>query len=230
MPMGNGIKDVWAIVPVKTLILAKQRLSPVLLPHERVKLARTMLQDVLTALRAAAKLKSIIVVSADPLVANIARTYGAQAAGEAAGHGLNAAVWTGLRAIERTASALIVPADVPFARAAELRLVIARLAHNPIVLTPATSDGGTNALAMRSPDLMTPSFGENSFERHQACACAEGLGLGIVRAPGIGHDIDYPRDLIGSAHLGKGTQTAALLAELNVTARLGANPIFERLG
>jgi 2-phospho-L-lactate guanylyltransferase len=231
MLMSKGTKDVWAVVPVKRLIHGKQRLSVVLLPHERVKLARAMLHDVLTALRAAAGVEGIIVVSADPQVAEIARIYGAQTMGGAVERGLNAAVGTGLEAMkQRSFGALIVPADVPFAKPAEVDRVIAGLNHNPVALTPASSDGGTNALAMRSPDLMAPCFGENSFERHRARARAQGLGLSIVRAPGLGHDIDHPRDLVFSRHLGKSTQTAALLAELDVTARLSASRVQERLG
>ena len=153
--------------------------------------------------------------------------YDAQAIGEGAEHGLNAAVWTGMKAIERRSrGALVVPADVPFATPAELQAVIAELAGHSIVLTPATSDGGTNALAMRTPDLMAPCFGEGSFERHRACARAAGLSLSVVRAAGLGHDIDRPRDLIFSADLGRTTQTAALLAELNVTARLTKSPLI----
>jgi 2-phospho-L-lactate guanylyltransferase len=231
MPMSEGTPQVWAIVPVKRFSLAKQRLSAILLPHERVKLAATMLHDVLTALRAAAEVKSIIVVSADPMAAKIAEIYEAQIAGGAVECGPNAAVWTGLNAIEqRQGGALVVPADVPFATPAELRKVIAELARNPIVLTPATSDGGTNALAIRSPDLMSPRFGEGSFKRHRACAYMEGLGCGIVRAAGLGHDLDRPCDLAFSTDLGKTTQTAALLAELRVLARLNANTVPERLG
>jgi 2-phospho-L-lactate/phosphoenolpyruvate guanylyltransferase len=228
--MSERTKDVWAVVPVKRLIHAKQRLSTVLLPHERVKLARIMLHDVLTALRATAAVHGIIVVSADPAIGKLARNYGTQTAGDASEGGLNAAVSAGLKAVEcRLSGIIVVPADVPFATPAELHKVIAELTHQPIVLTPATSDGGTNALAMRSPDLMTPCFGENSFERHRACARAGGLDLSIVRAPGLGHDIDLPRDLVFSADLGKNTQTAALLTELNVTARLSASRIQERL-
>jgi 2-phospho-L-lactate guanylyltransferase len=115
---------------------------------------------------------------------------------------------------------------VPFAAPAELHGVIAELVHHPIVLTPATSDCGTNALAMRAPDLMAPCFGKDSFERHRASARAHGLGLSIIRAAGLGHDIDRPRDLIFSADLGRTTQTAALLAELNVTARLTKSPLI----
>jgi 2-phospho-L-lactate guanylyltransferase len=157
--------------------------------------------------------------------------YDAQTAGGAVECGLNAAVRAGLQAIRGgSRSALIVPADVPFVAPAELRAVIAALAHHPIVLTPATSDGGTNALAMRAPDLMAPCFGEDSCGRHQACARAGGLGFSVVRAAGLGHDIDRPRDLIFSADLGGTTQTAALLAELNVAARLSASHIHERFG
>jgi 2-phospho-L-lactate guanylyltransferase len=46
----NGI---WAVVPVKDIRDAKQRLASVLAPHERAALFRAMLHDVLSALSGA---------------------------------------------------------------------------------------------------------------------------------------------------------------------------------
>jgi 2-phospho-L-lactate guanylyltransferase len=119
---------------------------------------------------------------------------------------------------------LVLPADVPFATAADVRAVLGELGSYPIVLTPASCDGGTNALAMRRPDLIKPGFGENSFAEHQKRARAAGIACGVVRTEGIGHDIDGSDDLLNRAGLRKSSLTSALLAELKVVDRLGTAP------
>jgi 2-phospho-L-lactate/phosphoenolpyruvate guanylyltransferase len=220
----EGPSKIWAIVPVKRLSLAKQRLSPVLSRSERAELVRTMLHDVLTTLCATPDLAGIIVVSGDPMVAKLATLFDARVVGDVMETGVNAAVQQGLRTLEAlSAGALILPADVPFATASDLQAVIGELGHYPMVLAPALSDGGTNALAMRQPNLITPSFGDGSFARHQALARDGdgGVGCGIVRTEGLGRDIDYPNDLARGAGSKKFSLTAALLAEFNVADRLG---------
>lgn len=216
--------NVWAVVPVKRLSQAKQRLSPVLSRSERVTLARTMLHEVLTTL-CASELAGIVVVTSDPMVANLASLFDARVVHDGTEAGVNAAVQQGLESLDAAASALIVPADVPFATASDLRAIIAELQHNPVVLAPALSDGGTNALAMRAPDMIVPKFGEDSYLRHQMQSRAKGFACGVVSSDGIGRDIDRPQDLVAPIASRKYSLTAALLAELNVPARLGVGAL-----
>jgi 2-phospho-L-lactate/phosphoenolpyruvate guanylyltransferase len=215
-----------AIVPVKRLSHAKQRLSPLLSGTERAELARAMLHDVLTTLCAASELTGIVVVTGDPLVANLATTFGTRVVSDILETGVNAAVQQGLRTLDTpSAAVLIVPADVPFATTSDLRLVIAGLGRYPVVLVPASSDGGTNALAMREAGLIAPSFGDDSFARHQALARRGGADCGIVRTEGLGRDIDCPDDLLFWSGSKKSLQTVRLLAELNVASRLGVTAL-----
>jgi len=214
--------NIWAIVPVKRLGLAKQRLAPVLSRSERAELARTMLHDVLTTLCATPQLAGIVVVSGDPAVAKLAKLFDARIGDDIMESDINAAVQQGLRMLEASsAGALIVPADVPFATAGDLQAVIRELDHYPVVLVPALSDGGTNTLAMRRPDLIAPSFGDDSFARHQALARDAGVSCGVVRREGLGHDIDYPKDLVPWTGAKKFSLTAALLAEFKLAGRPG---------
>src|SRR6202012_5063944 len=69
--------EIWALVPVKRLSQAKQRLKGVLSPGQRQNLARVMLCDVLETLRAAPSLAGIVLVSADPDVRAMAPSFGA---------------------------------------------------------------------------------------------------------------------------------------------------------
>jgi len=223
--------NLWAIVPVKRLSRAKQRLSSVLSRNERAQLVRAMLHDVLTALCATPELAGIVVVTGDRLIASLATPFEARVVDDVTETGVNAAVQQGLRIVDpKSAAVLIVPADVPFATASDLRAVIAELRHHPVVLAPALSDGGTNALAMRRPELIAPSFGDDSLATHQALARGGGIGCGIVRNEALGRDIDRPDDLMPWTGSKKFSLTAALLAEFNVADRLriAALPIPER--
>lgn len=216
--------NIWAIVPVKRLSHAKQRLAPVLSRNERVKLARTMLHEVLTTL-CASDLAGIMVVTSDPMVANLASLFDARVVPDAMETGVNAAVQQGLTALGPTASALVIPADVPFATAGDLRAIIDELQQYPVVLAPALSDGGTNALAMHAPDMIVPNFGEDSYLRHQMQSRAKGFACGVVSSDGIGCDIDRPQDLVAPMMTRKYSLTAALLLELNISTRLGVGAL-----
>lgn len=216
--------NIWAIVPVKRLSHAKQRLAPVLSRNERAKLALIMLHEVLTTL-CASELAGIVVVTSDPMVANLASLFDARVVRDDKEAGINAAVQQGLEVLDTTASALIVPADVPFATANDLRLIINELQCHPVVLAPALFDGGTNALAMRAPDMIAPKFGEDSYLHHQMQSRAKGFACGVVNSDGIGRDIDRPQDLVAPITTGKYSLTAALLAELNISTRLGVGSL-----
>jgi 2-phospho-L-lactate/phosphoenolpyruvate guanylyltransferase len=194
---------------------------PVLSNKERAELVRAMLHDVLTTLCATPELAGILVVTGDPTVAKLATLFEARVVADVTETGVNAAVQQGLAILDRYARVLIIPADLPFATANDLLTVIRELNRYPVVLAPALSDGGTNALAMRQADLIRPSFGDGSFARHQALVCDSGMDCGIVRTDGLGRDIDCPDDLVSSSGSSKFLQTALLLAEFNVAKRLG---------
>ncbi len=188
--------EMWAVVPVKRLSQAKQRLRGVLSSEQRVALARAMLCDVLESLRATCSLAGIVVVSADPAVHATARALGASPIFDASESGVNDAVQQGLDALAPDGhGALVVPADIPFATADDFESVLALLRHHDVVLSPALSDGGTNALAMRSPDLLKPHFGEDSFAMHRAIAGQKRLSCGVFRSVRIGRDIDMAEDI-----------------------------------
>ena len=217
----TSIGRVWAVVPVKRFSHAKERLALVLSQPERARLARAMLQDVLSALREVPQLTGIVVVSGDPAVTGLTRPFGVRVVRDELEAGINMAVRQSLDVLraEPGAGVMIIPADVPFVTAAEVQDLLAALEDAPVVLAPAVSDGGTNALAMRSPELIAPCFGEDSFARHQKMAHAAGLVCSIVRSEGLGRDIDRPEDLLMRGRRGAPTWTRALLDELDVRAR-----------
>ena len=66
---------IWAVIPVKELAGAKQRLAAFLTQDERHRLALTMLEDVLGALAGATRLAGIALVTRDPHATAIAKHH-----------------------------------------------------------------------------------------------------------------------------------------------------------
>jgi len=189
----------WAIVPVKRLSQAKRRLAPVIPGEARRQLVLAMLHEVLAALTGVEALDRVLVVTPDAEVAHAAARSGAAVLSEARSAGLNAAVSAGLAYARANGAreALVIPADVPLATAAELRRVLRRStdAGSRALLVPSHDGEGTNALLMSPPGVLQPSFGPGSFPRHLGQAVARKLDVQILQPPGLARDIDEPADL-----------------------------------
>ena len=214
--------NLWAVLPVKSLPIAKQRLAPLLDPSERRRLARTMLEDVLGACSGARSLARIVVVTADDAVAAIAERAGARVLKEARERGTNAAIQAGIGAATAFASGVIVlPADVPHVTAASIDAA-ARLCvrEGALVLVPASRDGGTNLLACTPPDLIETSFGAGSFVRHRERARQAGIEPILPSLGRLDLDLDRPQDIDSFLAMPATTRTHRVLLDLDVPARL----------
>ena len=192
----------WAVLPVKGLEGAKQRLGAVLTPRQRRGLMRAMVEDVIETLSAAETLGGIAVVSRDPAVAAMAERYGARIVFERESRGQTAAVTAAARvlAAEHADGAIAVPGDVPLASAAEIEEVIAAHTAAPfaipcMTIVPARDGLGSNCVVCSPPDAVPFQFGADSFRRHLDAARACGVRSRTLRRPGLGLDIDTPADL-----------------------------------
>jgi len=193
--------ETWAIIPVKTLGVAKQRLAPVLPPQARRELVLGMLQSVLAAASAAQRLSRILVVTPDPSVAGLAQAKGVEVLREDRARGLNAAVRLGLaRATAAGATrALVLPADVPLVTPGELNGLLGNVAAGAgarATLVPAADGEGTNAMLLEPPAALEPAFGPGSYMRHLSQALARRLDVEVLHLPGLAGDIDRPADLV----------------------------------
>lgn len=215
--------SIFAAVPVKDLVNAKQRLVAALPPEDRRALAAAMLEDVLDALTAA-PLVDVVVVTRDPAAMALARGHGARCLTEQLNRGHTEAVaFAQHEAVAAGARRfLTIPGDVPCATAEEIAALCAPPPVEPdAVFVPSLSGFGTNAAVLSPPDAMPLKFGEPSFDNHLDAARARGLSPRILRLSGIGLDIDAPEDLAILLARGAGTRSAALLRRLDVPARLG---------
>lgn len=211
--------DIWAVVPVKDTADAKQRLEHALAPELRRRLALAMVEDVLAALAAAPGLQGIAVVTVDPAARALAVRHGARVLTDGAEAGQTGAVNAAARALAREGrgAMLTIPGDVPLITSAEVGRIIAAHDRTPgFVIAPAHDERGSNAILCAPPDLVPLKFGDDSFLPHLEAARRAGIEPKILRLPGIGLDIDHPRDLAAFLKIPSRTHTRALLDEAGV--------------
>lgn len=215
----------WAIVPVKSLADAKQRLARVLPLEPRRHLMLNMLEDVLAVLRRVELLQSVLVVTPDSRAAEVAEGFGARVLCETESRGHSAAAVAGFAEAraQGAAHALTLPADTPLVTPDEVRSLLAT-ARSPssrmrgcpgleqrVTLVPSRDGDGTNALLVSPPDAFAPSFGPGSFARHKSMASQRGLACRVMRLPGLGMDVDEPGDLLRLMGAKRGDRRYAFL-------------------
>ena len=216
----------WAILPVKEMAGAKQRLAPLLSPEERIGLMQVMLRDVLAALSAARGLAGIALVTLDPWAEQLAQQHGARIITAGAREGHTGAVVTaaGQLKAEGVPAFLTLPGDIPAAKPMEIEAIIQAASATPaFIIAPAHDEQGSNAILMSPPDAVKLRFGEDSYFPHLAAARAAGITPHILPLPGIAMDIDHPADIRRFARIPEAatTQTLAWLKQNGILARLG---------
>ena len=213
---------IWAVIPVKELDGAKQRLAGFLTEAERHRLAVTMLEEVLAALASATRLAGVALVTLDPHATAIARHHNWRIITEGARTSHTGAVDAGrtILAAEGIAGILTLPGDIPAATAAEIDAALA--AHTAFTIVPAHDEQGSNTVIVSPPLAVELRFGDNSYFPHLDAARAAAITPTIIQQPGIAMDIDHPADLAAFLRLPQsaGTRTRALLEAMNVPARL----------
>ena len=214
-----------AVLPVKDLGDAKQRLAGFLDAAERRRLARAMAEDVLETLARVPGLAETIVVTRDDRAAALAARHGARVLAEPANEGQSAAVARAAEALEREGipTLLQVPGDVPGARADEIATAMeghGRDGAPAVTLVPAHDRRGTNCVLCSPPGVLPFRFGHESFGPHCRAARALGIAPRIVPLPGLGLDIDTPDDLRAFLARPAPGRTLDYLRESGIAARL----------
>lgn len=216
----------WAVLPVKDLDGAKQRLAGALGAAERRALFAAMLEDVLAALAASQELAGILMVTRDRQAQGLAARYGARALLEPENCGHTAASILGAATLagEGAAGMLQVPADIPLVTPADIGAVLHAHGSAPaITLAPSRDRLGSNAVACSPPDLLPLRFGDDSFYPHLERARGLGIEPGIVERPGLALDVDTPDDLTAFLAAPSETRAYAYLMRSGIAERLAAS-------
>lgn len=189
----------WAIIPVKQLHESKRRLEHLLSAKARADLIHQFLDSLMAVLNEARGIDRVLVVTVDASVIRMAAKYGVEVLVEEDAKGLNAAVTLGVDLAVKSGAtaALILPADLPFARVEDIDQMLAPLLGGRLPLIALTGDEmeeGTNALLLAPPGDFIFHYGPGSFRAHLAEAYARGRTLHVVNAPGLRFDLDTESD------------------------------------
>lgn len=177
------------LVPIKDFRRAKQRLSDVLSPHERVALAKAMAERVI----AAAAPYDVYVVCDDEHVSAFATAHEARALW-CPGLGLNGAITAGIRQIAgRFQRVVVAHSDLPLA--VDFTTLVETEAEG-VALVADRHGRGTNVLALpTTASDFAFQFGALSFHAHQVEAGRVDLPVCILRDDRLAWDVDSSEDL-----------------------------------
>jgi 2-phospho-L-lactate guanylyltransferase len=202
-----------AVVPIKTLTAAKQRLAGALASGARQSLMQAMFSDVLASLRHARGIDAIAVVTADATAEQLAHGDRVTVLRDDQQSGQSAAALIGVRYAVAAGfdRVILVPGDTPLLDAVEVEGLLERTAADGLAaaIVADRHGTGTNALVLTPPDSMEPSFGPGSLERHVGLARGAELAFRTEPAPSLAHDVDTPEDLAALTRALEGTRTVA---------------------
>lgn len=223
----------WALLPLKDFVNAKQRLSGVLAAHERRHVFHHMVEDVLDVLAEHPAIDQTVIVSDDPSAELLAEHYGVVCWSEAS---LNASGLSGVAdaAAERCTeqgidTLLVVHGDLPLLDTDELTQLIeshqmriaAGLNRGGVSVAPDEFMDGSNCLLATPPNAIPFQYGPGSFSKHAQSAHARGLLFNAFPLAGIARDIDSPADLQQLTEIkGSGKRTLDYLEQAGISERL----------
>lgn len=192
-----------AVVPIKRLGAAKQRLGDRLSEPERAGLAMASFADSLDAICRCEGFERVIVVTGDAKAERHAlwrarRTdMPIEVVQDPADRGHNQAAAIGAeRARSLGAEAVaMLPGDCPMLDPDELSTAVEALQPGSVIVVPDRHGTGTNALILAPPNAIAPSFGPGSCERHLELARKHGHEGRRLALTSLALDIDTPEDL-----------------------------------
>jgi 2-phospho-L-lactate guanylyltransferase len=205
-----------AVLPVKRLGAAKQRLAAGLDAERRRELAGAMVADVLEAIGDARSIDRLIVVTGDPVAQELASGAGAEIVPdpEDAGHVEAALAGIARAEVEGAGQVILLPGDCPLLDPRELDRLLTGVPDRYVGIVPDRHGTGTNALLLSPPNAIVPAFGEGSRDRHVEAAREAGIPFGVEELPSIELDLDTPADVIAlTRELAKNSKRARRTAK-----------------
>ncbi|MEX0620748.1 MAG: 2-phospho-L-lactate guanylyltransferase [Solirubrobacterales bacterium] len=187
-----------AVITAKRFTHAKQRLAGSVDEALRLELVAAMLADVLASVAGSRIVSVTIVVTGEPVAAELARQTGAEVVGDREDTSHSVAAVTGVdRAVELGADCVVLlPGDCPLLDPRELDRLLTGLPDPFVAIVPDRHGTGTNALVLVPPKVIRPAFGEGSCERHQLIAREAGVPFAVEQVSSLSLDLDTPADIV----------------------------------
>ncbi|MDO9084569.1 MAG: 2-phospho-L-lactate guanylyltransferase [Anaerolineaceae bacterium] len=187
---------IWAVIPIKTLEKAKNRLASVLSKEDRKKLVLQLFEHTLQELTDWQILEGILVVSSDPYINQFVAPYGFEFLLEKQPNGLNGSTQLAAEFLDRKGveAMLVVHGDLPLVSQKELNRLVEAAPSHGILIAPDRHQSGTNVLWVAPPLIIPFAYGCDSFQKHQELANNVNCPLVIFQSETLGLDIDFPDD------------------------------------
>jgi 2-phospho-L-lactate guanylyltransferase len=204
---------VWSVlIPVKVLAQAKTRLTS-FDADRRSRLVLAMAADTVAAALQAESVATVLVVTNDAVVREVAAELGAVVLADAPGAGLNEALCYGAGYVQDRwpgRGRCGLAGDLPAIRPAELTGVLAVAAGLGMAFVPDADGTGTALYAAAPGSPFRPRFGPASRRQHLKDGAAEirtdPAGAALT---GLRRDVDTVGDLRAAAAIGLGPRTKA---------------------
>lgn len=188
----------FALIPVKDLSKAKERLSLIFSQPERTALAYAMLEDVLRAMKGSRLLDRLFVVTSDENATELAKSLGVEIIKETKQEGESASVDYASKICKNMGAqtVLVIPGDAPLITHEDVDFILEKEKSYPsIILVPARDEMGTNAILRKPSDVIPSRFGYDSLKKHIDEARQKNISYEVYNLPRVALDVDEPEDL-----------------------------------
>jgi 2-phospho-L-lactate guanylyltransferase len=186
----------WALVPLKSLDLAKRRLAPALNEKSRKALVLAMARDVLSVLDQVTAIEKILLVSSEPEGGTLLRGRKLDVFYSARNEGLNRELETSALYAEAQGAnrALIVHGDLPLLTVESINRFISDSPQSAVRAVACKLGTGTNMLLTPLPLKIPLKFGQNSLKRFIRESEIRKVPFEAITNERLGMDIDNPED------------------------------------
>ena len=204
----------YILVPFKNFKQAKSRLRKDLSDSETEKIAKLMLEDVLSEVSKSKIADRKFLLTKDSNAISLGVKYGIEIIEEKIQVDESTSVDKACNYLKTFAASAVwrLPGDIPNIEARVLDLLLNEGKHESIsIIVPSDSGTGTNAFYKCPPDVISSSFGENSFQKHIDSFITKNIKFKIMEIENIWVDIDSLDDLNKIKKTSKQSKTSEYL-------------------
>ena len=204
----------YILVPFKNFKNAKSRLRKDLSNSETEKLAKLMLEDVLSEVSKSKLADRKFLLTNDSSAMSLGIKYGIEIIEEKIQVDESTSVDNACNYLKTIGASAVLrlPGDIPNIEAKDIDLLINEGKHDGVsIIVPSDSGTGTNAFYKCPPDVISSSFGENSFQKHIKSFITKDIKFKVMEIENISVDIDSLEDISKIKKSSKQSKTSEYL-------------------